>query len=205
MPTFDATASAHPGIASANISANASVSSDITYNPTRFRLMGAVAHTVYAVEIYGSDGGLKYTDGFHNLVTTAGLNALVDAAIKSGVSSPVWYVGLIDGGGVTPVYEPSDTAAAHAGWTEFTKYTEAHRVLFQPDTVSNGACDNYAHRAVFTINDNGSIAGCFMISENTISGTTGTLYGEGGFANGPLTVDSGDIVKIAVTVSMANG
>ena len=41
------------------------------------------------------EGPLIAEVDFHNLITTAGVNKLLDATFKTGLTSPAWYVGLI--------------------------------------------------------------------------------------------------------------
>ena len=48
----------------------------------------------YTAECYGPDGVLKWSDTFDNLVTTEGLNKYLDATLKTGLTTPAWYVGV---------------------------------------------------------------------------------------------------------------
>ena len=45
-----------------------------------------------------------------NLVTTQGKNKYLDATLKTGLTGPVWYVGLVNNAGFT-AYAVGDTAA----------------------------------------------------------------------------------------------
>src|SRR6185436_5209049 len=51
--------------------------------------------TNYHFECRGPDGRLKWIADMHNRVVTAGLNQLLDATFKTGLTTPAWYVGLI--------------------------------------------------------------------------------------------------------------
>jgi hypothetical protein len=156
--------------------------------------------TKYHIEIFDSNFRLKYSDDFLNLVTTEGLNHVVDATFKTGVASPTWFIGLVDGGS-TPTYAAGNTAASHTGWTEFTGYSDTYRQAFVAGTISGGAVDNVQSRAVFHINASGTVAGCFLISDHAISGTSGVLHGVGTFVAGARDVQDGDILRISTTVS----
>lgn len=57
--------------------------------------MGVTVETLYRMECVGPDGKVKWTDYFHNRVVTAGLNKLLDATLKSGLTTPLWYLGFI--------------------------------------------------------------------------------------------------------------
>src|SRR5579864_15071 len=140
----------------------------------------AGVHTPYVVECYGADGVLKWVEEIDNIVVTAGLNKLLDATLKTGLTTPAWYVGLVDNAGWT-AYAAADTMASHSGWSEAANYSNANRPTFTPGSISAGSVDNSASKAVFNINGSKTIRGCFMCDSNTVSGTTGTLYGEGDF------------------------
>ena len=157
--------------------------------------------TRYHVESYDKQGVLKWSDDFKNLVTTAGLNKLLDATFKTGLEVPAWYVGLVDGGS-EPAYSADDTMASHAGWAENNAYTEQVRQTFTPGTIAAGAVDNSDSRAVFTISSDGAIAGCFLVDDDVENGEECTLYGEGAFTGGPRPVEIGDTLRVTTTVSV---
>src|SRR5690554_1491510 len=81
---------------------------------------------------------LKWKETIDNIVVTAGLNKVLDATFKTGLSTPAWYVGLKNTGSPAA----GDTMSSHAGWTENTSYDEANRPAFTPGTISNGSVDN---------------------------------------------------------------
>jgi hypothetical protein len=57
--------------------------------------LGAFLEQKYRLECFGPDGKLKWASEFKNRVPTAGLNKYLDAALKTGLASPLWYVGLV--------------------------------------------------------------------------------------------------------------
>jgi hypothetical protein len=156
----------------------------------------------YEVVCLGPDGQEKWRDGFDNLVTTAGLNKYLDATLKTGLTTPAWYVGLVTGPSETG-YNAADTMGSHAGWVEDTTYSNANRPTWTAGTVSAGSVSNSGAVAAFTINGTATISGAFMADNNTKGGTTGTLLGVGAFTGGDKSVASGDTLNVTVTASIA--
>ena len=156
----------------------------------------------YHVECYDKDGNLKWSEEFDNLVTTAGLNKYLDATLKTGLASPAWYVGLVDGPGSGTTFAAGDTMASHAGWTECADYDEATRPAFTPGTISAGSVNNSGSKAVFTMNASVTVAGCFLVDNSTKDGTSGTLLGAGDFTGGDRAVVDNDILNVTVTATI---
>lgn len=156
------------------------------------------ATTLYEIECRDANGNLKWKEDFHNLVVTAGLNKLLDAAFKTGLASPAWYVGLKGAGSIAA----GDTMASHAGWSEITDYSEANRQTLTLGSISSGSVDNSASKAVFTINGTATVAGAFSADNNTKGGTSGTLYGVGDFSTA-RSVISGDTLSVQITLSVS--
>lgn len=146
----------------------------------------------FTVECYGPDGKLKWRDTFHNLVVTEGLNYLLDAGLLGGAQVTTWYIGLT---GSSPTPAAGDTMASHAGWTEFTSYSEAARPAFS-GTRTNQTVSNSASKATFSINASGTAGGAFMVSDSTKGGTTGTLLCVGPFSQGDKAVSNGDTLNV---------
>ncbi len=159
-----------------------------------------IEHT-YEVECW-RDGVLIWSDKFHNLVTTAGKNKYLDATLKTGLTTPLWYVGLVTGPGSGNTYLAADTMGTHAGWAENATFSNATRPAFTPGSIAAGSVDNSAAKAVFTINGTATIAGCFMTDVSTVSGSTGTLLGVGNFTGGDRAVQSGDTLNVQVTATI---
>ena len=146
-------------------------------------------------------GNVKWTDVIENLVTTAGLNHLLDVALSGGTQITSWFVGLTDG---TPTAAAGDTMSSHSGWTEVTAYDESTRVAWSDGGVSSGSVDNSASTADFTIStDSTTVGGAFLTSNSTKSGTTGTLYAVGAFSAGDKSLDDGDSLSITATFTAA--
>ncbi len=152
----------------------------------------------YEVECW-RNGQLAWVDGFWNLVTTVGKNALLDMTFYSGLVSPAWYAGLVADSGFSQ-YAAADTMGSHAGWTESTTYSNATRPAYTVVAASSGSMSNDASRALFNINGTTTIRGAFLVSNSTKGGSTGTLYGEGDFSVA-RSVASGDVLSIKITLT----
>jgi hypothetical protein len=139
-----------------------------------------------------------WEDEFENLVVTAGKNYLLETSFRGGTAVTTWYVGLKDTGTVSA----SDTMGSHAGWAELAVYSNANRPTLTLAAAASGSTDNSASKASFTINATDDIYGGFVTSNNTISGTTGTLYGAGDFTVSPRSVISGDTLNVQVTLTV---
>lgn len=164
------------------------------------------AHGFYTVECVGSDGKVKWTDTIENLVTNVGKIDLLDKYLSGATYTAAWYLGLVDGGS-TPTYNAADTSSSHAGWTENVAYSNGTRPgpTFNSATASGGGAGSAGTGSkattatAFSINGTATIAGCFLISNSTKSGTTGTLYSAGSFTGGNKSVASGDTLNVTYT------
>lgn len=139
----------------------------------------------------------KWAIDGHNLVVTAGLNILLDATIKTGTASPTWFVAFKGTGSAVA----GDTMGSHAGWADIVPYSNATRPAFTPGTITGGAVDNSAAKAVFTIDANSTVYGAFLTNSATKSGTSGTLYGAGDFS-GSQAVVIGDTVNVQLNLAV---
>jgi hypothetical protein len=147
----------------------------------------------YKVECVGPDGQVKWTEEFHNLVTTEGKNDIIDKYFKGSAYTAAWFLGL-KGTGTAAV---GDTLASHAGWSEVTPYS-GNRPAITFGSTSAGS--NTATAVSFTINGTATVAGAFISSVNT--GTSGKLYSAGDFA-ASRSVASGDTLNVTPTVSQS--
>lgn len=159
----------------------------------------AQATGVYTATCYDKDGNLKWTDTYTNLVTTVGKNDLLDKYLAGSAYTAAWYLGLVDGA-TTPTYAATDTSASHSGWTESAAYSNSTRPTPSWSAASAGSKSTSA--TAFNINATATIAGTFLISNSTKSGTTGTLYSAGSFTGGNKSVASGDTLNVTYTASV---
>jgi len=167
----------------------------------KYRQFEAKAHTHHHVELRDKDGRLKWAEDFENLVTTEGLNTLLDATFKTGIAEPAWFVALVDGA-QDPAYAAADIMTSHVGWIENVLYDEEARQDFTPGEIAGGAVDNSDQRAIFTITGDGSIAGCFLTDDAVKEATDGHLYGVGAFTGGARNVETGDTLRVTSTLTV---
>jgi hypothetical protein len=167
----------------------------------------ATATGVYHVQCHDKDGNLKWSADSKNLVVSAGLRYMAGSALTSVTQITTWYLGLITGPGSGTTFIAGDTMATHAGWTEYVNYSNANRVtatFATATTATPSVVTNTSSPAVFNISGaGGTVAGAFLTSDNTKSGTTGTLFSEADFGSpGDRTVVSGDTLSVTYTFSL---
>jgi hypothetical protein len=167
----------------------------------------------YHVECRDSEGNLKWSDSFPNLVTAVGkqdlFNYYFGATSNGGTASGANYLGLLGG---TTTYTAADTMSSHA-WTEVggtnaPAYTGSRQAPTWSTATSTGTTPSNvttktAPALTFAMTSSGTVAGCFINSGSGASATkdttTGVLYSAGSFTGGSKTVASGD--SLAVTYS----
>ena len=174
-------------------------------------LEGASVFGVFTAVCIGPDGEVKWEEVFKNLVMNAGKQDLLNKYFTGSSYTAAWYLGLVNGSS-TPTYNAADTSGSHSGWTEFTAYSQSTRpaVSFSAATSSGGGAGsagtgsitNSSSPSAFSINGSGgTVAGAFLISNNVISGTTGTLFSAGNFTTGSRTVLAGDTLNVTYTAN----
>lgn len=169
------------------------------------RNVGAVeaAHAtgVYTVECRDKDGNLRWSDTFDNLVTTVGKNDALDKYLAGSTYTAAWYLGLIGSASYTTGPAAGDTAASHGGWAEDQNYSQGARPTASFAAASGGS-KALSSAAVFSMNSNVTIKGCFLITNATKGGTTGILYSAGLFTGGDKVVQNGDTLNVSYTASL---
>jgi hypothetical protein len=168
---------------------------------------GLVAMGKYFVECFDKDGNLKWSDEASNLVVNTGLQYMAGTSLDGATARiTAWYVGLITGPGSGTTFAAGDTASLHAGWAENTTYSNSTRpaATFAAATTANpSVVTNSASKATFNINNTATIAGAFLISNDTKGGTSGTLFSASDFTGGDRSVGSGDTLQVTYTFSLA--
>lgn len=162
---------------------------------------GAEAHGHYMVECRGAAGNLKWSEEIENLVTTAGKNDALDKYLSGTTYTAAWYLGLIGSASYTTGPAVGDTAASHGGWVEAQGYTQGSRPTASFAAASGGS-KALSAAAVFSINADATIKGCFLITNATKGGTTGILYSAGLFSGGDKVVQNGDTLNVSYTASL---
>lgn len=133
----------------------------------------------------------QWNETFHNVVTNAGRNDVLDKYFKGSSYTAAWYLGLAG----TGTKAAADTLASHAGWAEVTPYSGNRPAITFGTTASQS---NTASAVSYTINATATVAGAFIASVNT--GTSGLLYSAGDFA-ASRSVANGDTLNVTPTVS----
>lgn len=146
------------------------------------------------------DGKLLSRKEAKNLVTNVGKNYILDVMFNTGtqIGAASWVMGLIQDGGYTGI-AAGDTMASHAGWTEFTGYSQANRPAWGQGAASGQAVTN-ASPVVFSITTGDTIKGFFIASQNSKGGTTGTLWSAALFTAGDTPVVNGDELRVTYTI-----
>lgn len=158
---------------------------------------------VFMVECRDADGNLKWGEEFPNLVVNTGLQNINTQFFKGVTYTATWYLGLVTGPGASNTYLAANTMASHAGWAENVSYTQSARptIVFGTATTADPSVIATSTPVVFTINATTTIAGAFVTTDNTKSGTTGTLFSVGNFTVGDRSVLSGDTLNVTYTFS----
>lgn len=159
--------------------------------------MGFKFKNRYQFECRDKDGNLRWAEDVFNLTTTAGATDVLDKYFKGSTYTAAWYVGLKG----TGTASTSDTMSSHAGWAEVADYSDGTRQALTLGSPSAGSVSNSASKAVFNINGSATVDGAFVASDDTISGTTGTLFGAATFSGGSRSVLSGDTLSVTVTLT----
>ena len=167
---------------------------------------GVGAGGVYTLQCFDKDGKLKWEHSSHNLVVNVGLQDMNAKYFAGSSYTATWFIGLINGPGSGTTIAAGDTASSHAGWTENVGYSNATRpaATFGTATTANPSVQtNSASPASFSINATSTIAGAFLISNSTKSGTTGFLFSASDFQSpGDRSVVSGDTLNVTYTFSL---
>jgi hypothetical protein len=144
------------------------------------------------------DGVVIGTYEFPNGITNEGKNTIFDVMFNSATQITTWYIGLVSLSGFSALAD-ADTLASHAGWTEFTGYTQANRVTWGSGASASQVVTN-STPATFDMNATGTVKGIFIASNNTKGGTTGKLWATALFT-ADVPVVSADQLKITYTLN----
>lgn len=136
----------------------------------------------------------------NNDITNVGKNNIFDVYFNTATQTAnnSWFLGLISLTGFTALAAP-DTMASHAGWTEFTAYSETTRVAWGSGAASGQTVTN-STPAQFDINGNGTVKGIFVATNSTKSGTSGVLWSTALFSS-DVPVVIGDTLKVTYTLN----
>ena len=160
---------------------------------------------IFTVQCFDKEGNLKWTEEKHNLVVNVGLQDMNTKYFAGSSYTAAWYIGLY-GAAASNNPAASDTMSSHIGWTEVTAYSQATRpacTFGTATTADPSVITNSASPATFSINGTTTVGGAFLTSDNTKSGTTGTLFSASDFQSpGDRSVVSGDTLTVTYTFSL---
>jgi hypothetical protein len=150
---------------------------------------------IWKVTCLDVNGNVKWAEEKKNLITTAGLNHILDTQFHASTQVTTWSIGLKGAG--TPA--AGDTMASHTTWSEITDYA-GDRKEWTEGAAASGSMTN-ASSVDFSINGTATIAGAFLNTAAT--GTAGTLYGVVDFSSARAVI-SGDTLQVTVTITAAS-
>ena len=143
-------------------------------------------------EIHRTNGEIDFIP-WHNDVVNVGKNAILNAYFNGTSAFGTPYMGLITNTGFSTL-AATDTMASHAGWAEFTGYSGGSRPAWGQGTAASQQITN-ATQVSFTITTSTTLYGGFIVNDNTLGGTAGTLWSTGALTAGNTNVNNGDVFK----------
>lgn len=157
---------------------------------------------IFEVTCRRPDGSVRWQDTAKNLVTTEGLNHILDILFAGDTQINPWYVGLLEA-----------TPSPAAGWTktevggaDFVDYDETDLQAYV-DSRSNQTVTNAASKATFTISANSSsIGGAYLASAITkaVAGGAAEILCAAAFTGGNKAADDGDTLEVTYTFTAAD-
>jgi hypothetical protein len=158
---------------------------------------------VWVVECRDRHGNLKWRDESENLVVNVGLTYLIGVALltTTQIALTSWFVGIT---ATAPTVAAADTMASHGGWTENQTYSQATRPAWSGVAGAAGAASNTASPAAFSANGSSTAGGCFLASNSTKGGTTGTLFSAVAFTGGDRALVNGDTLNVTYNLSVVD-
>lgn len=146
-------------------------------------------------------GKLLEVFDFNNTIMNAGKNSILDVYFNSAspIASSSWFVIPISSASYSAI-AATDTMSSHAGWTEFTAYSESTRQAWGQGSAASQAITN-ASPAVITANATGTVKGFGICSNSTKGGTSGLLWCAGLFTQGDANLVSSDELRITYNLA----
>lgn len=153
----------------------------------------------FTVRCRDAAGNLKWEEGIHNLITTEGLNMLMDVGLGGVAASGTWYLA------------PYTTGAPALGnsyatpvLVESTNYDEANRVTWVPQVAVGGSV-TAASSVAFTWNATDTLNGLMVVNVATKGDTVdvaGIMYSQGAFQEGAKSLVATDVIDVNYTCTV---
>jgi len=139
-----------------------------------------------------------------NIVVDEGLNYILDTSLSAGSQLVNFYIGIYSNN-YTP--QATDVMATFAGAGVANEVTtlvdETTRPAWSEVGVVAKALTNTASPAVFTANASVNVYGAFLSSDNTMTGTTGSLIAASKFTAVRALLDT-DVLNVTYTLTIAD-
>lgn len=158
---------------------------------------------VWNLDILGLDGEPILSETNHNIIPSDGLNFLIRSPFGDVMPVTKFYLGLFRGNYVP---SPSTSAADIPGnMIEMVDFSETSRPEWDRAFSGTASMDNLDSKAEFTITQDRTIYGAFLVSDATKGGNNGLLLSCVRFPT-PKQVTAGQIVKLSggLTYSSTN-
>ena len=140
----------------------------------------------------------------HNLVTTEGLNHILDAILHGSTQYTTWYLAPWTDNVTEQATWTAATFAGAAGELT-TQYSQSTRVTFNESAATAGVTSNNASPATFTSAvDNVVIRGLWLLSHSTKGSTSGVLLSAIKYATARTLVTTGDSIGLTYQVTLSD-
>lgn len=162
----------------------------------------ALVRGVYTHDVNGEDEQVD-----PNLVTTEGLNYMLNVALRPVAAEAGWYLALF-GGNVAPqaAWTAANFAANSTEITSLTAgYSETTRRVYMPAAAGAGAITNTASKASFTIAAATTLAvyGGALISSPVRGGAAGVLMSASKFA-AVRNLENADVFNLGYSLTLTS-
>lgn len=140
-----------------------------------------------------------------NTIANVGKNYILDVMFNAGtqIANNKWFMGKISSASFSAI-SAADTMGSHAGWTEFTGYSQSTRQGWGSGAAASQSVTN-ASAVVVDINATGTVKGIFIVGAasgaDTKGGTTGTLWSAALYTGGDVSVINGDQLRSTYTLN----
>lgn len=162
---------------------------------------GAKVTGYYTVRCRDAEGNLKWEEDVFNLLTTEGLNMLMDVGLGGVTASATWYIAPY----TTGVPALGNNYASPVV-VESTNYDEANRVTWTPQTAVAGSV-TAASSVAFTWNGTDTLNGLMVVNVATKGDTVdaaGIMYSQGAFQEGSRSLVPTDVIDVNYTCTVGS-